>query len=174
MRQQPNPPVKTSSQMGRCWALSWLRDFTSPDLSFSTNQMEKQCVLSRFSGVQLFTTPWTVAHQAPLPMEFSRPEYCSGLPFRHPGDLPDPGTKPASLPSSALAGGFFITSTTWKSNNPCWISASCVAPHFTDGETEALNKSLKISRHWDFPGCPVVKALHCQCRGPRINPWTGN
>ena len=126
------------------------------------------------SCIWLFVTPWSAVYQAPLPMEFSRPEYCSGLPFRHPGDLPDPGTKPASLPSSALAGGFFITSTTWKSNNPCWISASCVAPHFTDGETEALNKSLKISRHWDFPGCPVVKALHCQCRGPRINPWTGN
>ena len=118
MEQQPNPPVRTSSQMGRSWALCWLQDFTSPDLSFSTNQMEKQCVLSRFSGVQLFATPWTVAHQAPLPMEFSRQEDWSGLPFPPP-DLPDPGTKPASLTSPALVGGFFITSATWKSNNPC-------------------------------------------------------
>ena len=39
-------------------------------------------------------TPWTVAHQAPLSMEFSRQEYWSGLPFPSPGDLPDPGLKP--------------------------------------------------------------------------------
>ena len=42
-------------------------------------------------------TPWTVARQAPLSMEFSRPEYWSGLPFPSPGDLPDPGIKPGSL-----------------------------------------------------------------------------
>ena len=41
-------------------------------------------------------TPWTVAHQAPLSMEFSRQEYWSGLPFPSPGDLPDPGVKPRS------------------------------------------------------------------------------
>ena len=39
-------------------------------------------------------TPWTVAHQAPLSMEFSRQEYWSGLPCPPPGDLPDPGIKP--------------------------------------------------------------------------------
>ena len=38
--------------------------------------------------------PWTVTHQAPLSMEFSRQEYWSGLPFPSPGDLPDPGIKP--------------------------------------------------------------------------------
>ena len=43
---------------------------------------------------QFFATPWTVAHQAPLSMEFSRPEYWSGLPFPSPGDLPNPGIKP--------------------------------------------------------------------------------
>ena len=41
-------------------------------------------------------TPWTVAHQAPLSMEFSRQEYWSGLPFLSSGDLPDPGIKPGS------------------------------------------------------------------------------
>jgi len=41
-------------------------------------------------------TPWTVALQAPLSMGFSRQEYCSGLPFPSPGDLPDPGIKPRS------------------------------------------------------------------------------
>ena len=47
-------------------------------------------------SVQLFATPWTVAHQAPLSMGFSRQEYWSGLPFPPPGDLPNPGIKPAS------------------------------------------------------------------------------
>ena len=41
-------------------------------------------------------TLWTVACQAPLPMGFSRQEYCSGLPFPSPGDLPDPEIKPES------------------------------------------------------------------------------
>ena len=51
-------------------------------------------------------TPWTVAYQAPLSMEFSRQEYWSGLPFPPPGDLPNPGIELASF---ALAGGFFTT-----------------------------------------------------------------
>ena len=45
---------------------------------------------------RLFATPWAVAHQAPLSMAFSRQEYWSGLPFPAPGNLPDPGTEPAS------------------------------------------------------------------------------
>ena len=48
------------------------------------------------SRVRLFATPWTVAHQAPQSMEFSRQEYWSGLPFPSPGDLPNLGIKPGS------------------------------------------------------------------------------
>ena len=48
------------------------------------------------SPVQLFVTPWTVAYQAPLSMEFSRQGYWSGLPFPSPEDLPNPGIKPRS------------------------------------------------------------------------------
>jgi len=59
--------------------------------------------------ILLFATPWTVAHQGPLSMEFSRQDYWSGLPFPTPGHLPDPGIKPTSLESPALAGGFFTT-----------------------------------------------------------------
>ena len=66
------------------------------------------------SHVQLFATPWTVAHQAPLLMRFSRQEYWNGLSFPSPGDLPNPGIKPESLGSPALAGGFFTTSTAWE------------------------------------------------------------
>ena len=45
---------------------------------------------------QLFSTPWTIAHQAPPSMGFSRQEYWSGLPFPSPGDLPEPGIEPRS------------------------------------------------------------------------------
>ena len=51
-------------------------------------------ILSRFSRVQLFVTPWTVAYQAPLSMGFFRQDYWSGLPCPSPKDLPDPGIKP--------------------------------------------------------------------------------
>ena len=71
-------------------------------------------VLSRFSRVRLFAALWTVALQAPLSMGFSRQEYWSGLPCRLLGDLPDPGTEPASLKSPDLAGWFFTTNTTWE------------------------------------------------------------
>ena len=57
---------------------------------------------------------WTVAHQAPLSMEFSRQEYWSGLPCPPPEDLPNPETEPASLMSPALAGGFFVIIATWE------------------------------------------------------------
>ena len=50
----------------------------------------------------------------PLSMRFLRQEYWNGLPCSPPGDLPDPGIKPASLMSPALAGGFFTTSATWE------------------------------------------------------------
>ena len=52
------------------------------------------CVLSCFSLVWLFSTLYTIAHQAPLSMGFSRQEYLSGLPFPSPGNLPDPGIEP--------------------------------------------------------------------------------
>ena len=64
------------------------------------------------SCVQLFATQRTAAFQAPLSMEFSRQEYCSGLPFPPPGDLPHPGIEPASpvSPTSpALAGKYSDT-----------------------------------------------------------------
>ena len=77
-----------------------------------------------FSSIQLlsrvrlfansFATPWTVAPQASLSMGFSKQEYYSGLPCPPPGYIPDLGMEPASLMSPVLAGGFFITSTTWE------------------------------------------------------------
>ena len=62
-----------------------------------------ECVCAKsLSRVRLFATPWTVAHQAPLSMGFSRQEYWSGLPGPPPGDLPDPGIEPVSPVAPAL------------------------------------------------------------------------
>ena len=65
-------------------------------------------------------TPWTVVHQAPLSMDFSRQEYWGGSPFPSPGDLPDPGTEPMSL---ALAGRSFTTESPGKA---CWFRRPAV------------------------------------------------
>ena len=53
-----------------------------------------------------FVTAWTVAHQAPLSMGFTRQEYWRELPLPSPEDLPNSGTEPVS---PALAGGLFTT-----------------------------------------------------------------
>ena len=57
---------------------------------------KKRKKVKSLSHVRLFVTPWTVAHQAPLSMGFSRQEYWSGLPFPSPGDLSNPGIEPTS------------------------------------------------------------------------------
>ena len=72
-------------------------------------------VLSRFTCVWLSATPWFIAHQALLSVESSKQEYRSGLPCCPPGDLPDPGTEPAS---PCIAGRFFT----------CWATREA---HFT-------------------------------------------
>ena len=65
------------------------------------------CVFSP-SVVSDSVTPWTVACQAPLSVEFFRQEYWNGLPFPTLGHLPEPGIEPTSLVFPALAGVFFI------------------------------------------------------------------
>ena len=69
----------------------------------------RACVRSHFSCVWLFVTPWTIALQAALSMEFSRQEYCIRVAIPSPGNLPNPGIKPGSpvlradaLPSEPL------------------------------------------------------------------------
>ena len=71
-------------------------------------------MLSRFSRVRLFATPWTVAlaHQAPLCMGFSRQEYGVALPCPPAGDPLNSGIEPASLLSPVLAAGLFTTHAT--------------------------------------------------------------
>ena len=72
----------------------WLSTHTS----YTEQPPSKECEVEwkLLSHVQLFATPWTVACQAPLSMEFSRPEYWSGLPFPSPGDLPNLRVEPRS------------------------------------------------------------------------------
>ena len=70
--------------------------FSNVNLSAHFNAVLLLLLLSRFSRVRLFATPWTLAYQAPLAMGFSRQYYWSGLPFPSSGDLPHPGIKPRS------------------------------------------------------------------------------
>ena len=103
------------------------------------------CVLSCFSHIWLSVTSWTVALQAPLSVGFSRQKYWSGLQCLPPGDLPNPGIEPESLMSSALGGGFFITSTTWEVH---W----------------SWSRPIFLCPHWElvwFPGFPRTWAMTC-------------
>ena len=77
-----------------------------------------------------------------IPDKNSRQEHWSGLPFPPAGDLPDPGTEPASLTSPALAGGFFTTTATWEAS-----------PEVELFPKDLLNSFL-LSPFWPFPSLP--------------------
>ena len=81
-------------------------------------------------------TPWTAVRQAHLSMELPRQEYWSGLPFPPSGDLPNPGSKPASPVSPELAGGFFTTIATLEAQPSSEPSAS---PKLSDGGESRLH-----------------------------------
>ena len=91
-------------------------------------------------------TSWTVAHQAPLSMGFSRQEYWSGLPFPSPGDLPDPGIKPRSpaLQADSLPTELWGKPYEWDSVQSSSIAQLC----------QTLCEPMDCS----MPGLPV----HCQ------------
>ena len=78
-----------------------------------TKESEKR---SSLSCIQLFVTPWTVAHQAPLTGGFSRQKSWSGLPCPSPGALPDPGIEPVSLYVSCIGRWilYYYYSATWE------------------------------------------------------------
>ena len=83
------------------------KDRNGRELTKAENIKKMKVKVKSLSHVQLFATPWTVAHQAPPSKGFSRQEYWSGSPFPSPGDLPDPGLnlhllhlQSDSLPSS--------------------------------------------------------------------------
>ena len=73
---------------------TWSKLITTFCLRMLADRKERKVKVKSLSHVQLFATLWTVAHQAPLSMGFTRQEYWSGVPFPSPGDLPDPGIEP--------------------------------------------------------------------------------
>ena len=79
--------------MASCPITSWQTDGETVE---TVADFILEVKVESLSCVQLFATPWTVAHQAPPSMGFSRQEYWTGLPFPSPGDLPDPGIEPTS------------------------------------------------------------------------------
>ena len=83
------------------------------DSAGGSPQVLRRC--HSLSRVQLFVAPWTVAHQTPLSIGFSRQEYWSRLPFSSLRDLPDPRIKPAS---PTLVGGLFTTELPGKHPTP--------------------------------------------------------
>ena len=114
------------------------------------------------SRIQHFATPWTVAQQAPLSMEFSRQGYGSGLPLPTSRDLPDPRIKPTS---PELAGRFFTTvppgkspttfnskrseSSKWVKNNPFAPFLQGPHPKLIDiKQTNDKNESFASALHY--------------------------
>ena len=101
-----DPPLKIPT-----WRLGWLAIW----VLIACIYVQSLC------HVQLFDTPRTVVSQAPLSMGLSWQEYCNGLPFSPPWDLPDPGSEPESPLAPALAGRF-CTRVTWQALES-WLEA---------------------------------------------------
>ena len=94
----------------------------------------KKVKVKSLSRVRLFATPWTVGHQAPPSMGFSRQEYWSGMPFPSPGDLPDSGIKPRSpaLQADALTSeppGRHNVQTVRPTHFSCSVLGTLINPH---------------------------------------------
>ena len=92
--------------------------------------------------------PWTVAHQAPLSMGFSRQECWSGLPFPSPGDLPNPGIEPTSPMSLALAGEFFTTGWAYHWGRPRAGDMSWAVGREAEGKVCGKGREACISNDW--------------------------
>ena len=92
------------------------------------------------SHVLLFASPWTIACQAPLSMEFFRPGYWSGLTFSSLGDLPDPEIKPASLVFPTLASEFLST-TREDSRSQSWDPTLHTVP------SQAVSSPQRVPLH---------------------------
>ena len=116
------------------------------------------CCAYSLSCIQLFVTPWTVAHQAPLSMGFSRQEYWSGLPCPPPGDLPNSGIETRS---PALQGDFLLSEPPGKSKNTGVGSLSLLWGNFP---TQELNWSLLHCRQTlyqlSYPESPSLGLHH--------------
>ena len=129
-------------------------------------------MLSCFSYVQLFVTPWTVAHHISLSTGFFRQEYWSGLPCCSPGDLPDPGIEPTSLMFPALAGEFFTAKPPGKLWYVVLVLLSCFsrvhlcATSWTVAHHISLSMGFSWQEYWNRLPCPLPVDLP----NPRIEP----
>ena len=111
-----------------------------------------------FIHVQLFTTPWTVACQAPLSLGFPRQEYWSGLPFPAPQDLPQPGIKSMS---PVLADGFFTTEPRKPWGDAYWYIKHFSNSHvlFTGGKANVHPENIPVSSRVQFSRSVVSDSL---------------
>ena len=115
------------------------------------------CMLSWFSHVQFFMTPWTVACQDSLSLGFSRQEYWSGLPCPPPRDLLNPGIEPESLTSPVLVSRFFTTSTEGFS----WVLFHTGHSHDHLLESSSCTTSKPPPKEVQFSLFPsLCKAMH--------------
>ena len=117
------------------------------------------CLLSGFSCVQLLCNPMDCGLQG-----FFRQEHWRGLPFPPPGDLPNPGIKPASLMSPALASKFFTTTATWETPS---LHDSCIYLKIWLSFKSSLNwwHHLRFPQHsarvWVLPCPPTLRTIQC-------------
>ena len=107
------------------------------------------------SYVELFATPWTVACQATLSMEFSRQVYWSGLPFSLSGDLPNPGLEPTS---PCLLHCRQVLYPLWVGKIP-WRRERLPTPVFLPGEFHGQSSLVGYSSPWDHSESDMTERL---------------
>ena len=136
------------------------------------------------SCVRLFVTAWTVAHQAPLSMGFSRQEYWNGLPCLPPRGCSQPREQTCVSRISCIAGRFFTTGTTWEAHiSPrFWISLPFRSPEYWGKFSVVYSRFLLVinfihsSVYMSFPCSASGKEPACQCRRCKrcgFDPWVG-
>ena len=137
---------------------------------------EKPLCACVFSHVQLFVAPWAVAHQAPLSVGFSRQEYWRELPRPPLGDFSDPGIKPVSLTSPALAGRFFTTSATWEAWEKSFSSVqfSSVAHPCPTPWTAAHQASLSFTNSWSLLKLMSIESVMPSNQSPSVIPFSSH
>ena len=116
------------------------------------------------SRVWCFATLWTIACQAPLSMGFPRQEYWSGFPFPSPGDVPDPGTEPAS-PVSCIGRQILYH---WAPGKPFNRMLLLLLSHFSrvwlcatpEMAAHQAPLSLGFSRQEHWSGLPFPSPMH--------------
>ena len=106
----------------------------------------------------LTVTLWTATRQVPMSTGFSRQDYWSGLPCSSPGNLPDPGIEPMSLTSSALAGGFFTSRTTWEAK--IGFNEMKSLSHVQLFAIPWITMLTMLLHPWNFPGKSTGVGCH--------------